>query len=326
MNIRAKIYGSSKPQEPIFRDKRPKGAKSDELQSITVSRGESRRGNSRTEDRHRLSEESVTITHNGVSHQAQLVNVSGGGVMVRGPLQLKLWDTVELHLGEHGTIECAVRWMRDDRVGLEFAHETRLDCSSDEVATVLRDVISRSFPNARFDEAQQDSPPRQLPVEEPAAAADQEEDEEPSSWKPDDHRRAPRHPLIWSGTLHVGKRRSPVRVRNISSTGAMIECTDSLAEGDEAVLNLGDEARVPASVQWIVGAQIGIAFHSPFDMRLLARSTPEVAVAAQSTQWTRPSYLEASAEEKDVSDPWDPRWERLTMREINLELAGFLKR
>lgn len=321
MNIRAKIYGSNKPQEPIFRDKRPKGAKSDELHSITVARGESRRGNSRTEDRHRLSEETVAITHGGVSHQAQLINVSGGGVMVRGPLDLKLWDTVELHLGDHGTIECAVRWMRGDHVGLEFAHETRLDCSSDEMASVLRDVVTRSFPDARFDEPQETAPP-QPSVEEPAAGDDLADN---SAWSASDHRRAPRHPLIWTGTLNLGSQCASVRVRNISSTGAMIECTESFPVGAEPLLQLGDEATMTGTVQWVVGAQIGLKFHAPFDMRLLARSKPEVAAASASTQWTRPAYLE-KGEEEPTSDPWDPHWQRLTMRQINSELEGFLKR
>lgn len=323
MNIRAKIYGSSKPQEPIFRDKRPKGAKSDELHSIAVARGESRRGNSRGEDRHRVSEETVTVTHRGTSHKAQLVNVSGGGVMVRGPLQLKLWDTVELHLGEHGTIECAVRWMRDDRVGLEFAHETRLDCSSDEMANVLREVITRSFPDASFDSTgvQPRRPAPQLPAEEPPEA-------DGSHWSPSDHRHATRHPLIWTGTLNLGQWRAAVRVRNISSTGAMIECTESIEVGAEPVLQLGDEASLSGTVQWVVGAQVGLKFHTPFDMRLLARSKPEVAVTPPAPgEWKRPAYLEASAQKmEDSSDPWDPRWERLSLREINLELEGFLKR
>jgi len=328
MNIRAKIYGSSKPQEPIFRDKRPRGAKPDALDSVIVARGETRRGNSRTEDRHRLTEETVTITQNGVTHEAELVNVSGGGVMVRGSLDLKLWDTVELHLGEHGTIECAVRWIRDHRVGLEFAHETRLDCSSDEMAIVLRDVITRSFPDASFEEGreQQQSPAPEVAVEQPAPAETGD-----ARWIASDHRRANRHPLIWTGTLHLGHWRAAVRVRNISSTGAMIECTEGIDVGAEPVLDLGDEASLSGTVQWVVGAQVGLKFHTPFDMRLLARTKPEIAAAADSPEpWKRPAYLEASdAKAENASDPWDPRWKRLTMRQISVELhelEGFLKR
>lgn len=332
MNIRAKIYGSSKPEEPIFRDKRPKGAKSDELQSVTVPREESRRGSSRTEDRHRLSEETVRVTQDGVSLEAQLINLSGGGAMIRGALEVKLWDSVDLHLGEHGTIECVVRWMRGDRIGLEFAHETRLDCSSDEMASVLRDVIARSFPDARFETTDDavgpthsDSSDEEVDPPEERRAAERRSAERRTRVppaKPGEHRRAQRHPLIWSGTLHLDNQSATVRVRNISSTGAMIECNATVDLAAEPVLQLNDEAALPATVQWVVGNQVGLRFHRPFDMRLLSRSKPEVA----SAKWMRPAYLETVTDEEEDSDPWDPRWKRLTMSEISEELEGFMKR
>jgi hypothetical protein len=302
MNIRAKVYGSSMLEEPLLRDKQPKGAKPDELDSVTVPREESRRGNSRNADRHRLSEESVRVVHDGVSHEAQLVNLSGGGAMIRASFDVKLWDGIELHLGDHGTIECAVRWMRGDRIGLEFAHETRLDCSSDEVACVLRDVIMRSFPDVRFD-SNGEAPPVL-----------------PRRRTPEESRREPRHPLIWSGVLHHDSQSTTVRVRNISSTGAMVECSTPVRVGSEPVLELNEDASVSTTVQWAVADQVGLRFHSPFDMRLLGRSKPQVAPA----KWMRPAYLEIST--ADTDSPWDPHWKRLTINELNEELEGFLKR
>ncbi|HEX5258216.1 MAG TPA: PilZ domain-containing protein [Sphingomicrobium sp.] len=299
MNIRSKIYGSSQSEEPILRGKQPKGAKSDELQSIAVPREESRRGNSRAADRHRLSEEDVRVTHAGVSHEVQLVNLSGGGAMVRGGLNVKLWDRVELYLGEHGMIECAVRWLRGDRIGLEFAHETRLDCSSDEAATVLRDVIARSFPDMHFAEGDYPPAPRT---------------------RSSDHRGEPRHPLIWSGVLHLDNQSTTVRVRNISSAGAMIECSTPPHVGTEPVLDLNDKAALSSTVQWVVGDQLGLHFHRPFDMQLLSRSKPDVAPA----KWVRPAYLAMGSGDSD--SPWDPNWGRMTMSEISEELEGFLKR
>ena len=329
MNIRAQIYGSSKPEEPMFRDKRPKGAKGDVLDSVAVAREESRRGNSRTADRHRLSEETVRVTHQDASYDAQLINLSDGGAMVRGTLDVKLWDSVELHLGEGGMIECAVRWMRGDRIGLEFAHETRLDCSSDEVATVLREVISRSFPDAKFDldqdeESAADDETDPLPERRSGERRAGERRTRASRADPAEHRREPRHPLIWSGTLHLENQSANVRIRNISATGALIECIVPVKVGDEPVLELNDEAAIASTVQWVVGSHVGVRFHRPFDMQLLARSKPQVAAAP--AKWTPPAYLEAAREEENHSDPWDPRWKRLTMHEVNLELQGYLKR
>ena len=130
MNIRAKIYGDW-VEEPLLKAKKPRGAKADELDSIPVPRESRQRSDSRAEDRHRLLNERARVTHDGAHHEVELINLSGGGAMISGALKPLLWDRLDLHLGTHGDMECAVRWIRDGRIGLEFAHETRLDWSAD---------------------------------------------------------------------------------------------------------------------------------------------------------------------------------------------------
>jgi hypothetical protein len=305
VNIRAKIYGGMPlNEEPLLPAKNPRGAKVETLDSVSVPREQPKlRPNSRSADRHRLADESVRVTYRGRKHEAQLINLSGGGAMLNAGFRPKLWDRVDLHLGEHGTVECAVRWLRGDRIGLEFAHETQLDCTADELASVLREVIARTFPDVTFES---------LTLEELDAVA------QPRG-SPEEHRNEARHPLIWSGLLHHNYQSTPVRVRNISSTGAMIECSEPVTVGAEPVLELNDEAVVSATVQWTVGDQVGLRFHTPFDMHLLGRSKPEVAPA----KWMRPAYLQSGAENAD--SPWDPRWKRLSVNELNQELEGFLR-
>jgi len=58
--------------------------------------------------------------------------------MIAAAFEPNVWDKLELHLGENGTIECAVRWVKGGRMGLEFAHETQLDCSAEEQAILFR--------------------------------------------------------------------------------------------------------------------------------------------------------------------------------------------
>ena len=177
MNIRAKIYGGAQAaEEPLLPPKKPKGAKAAELNSIAVPRESRHRSNSRGEDRHRLMEEQARVTHSGREYDVELINLSGGGAMIAGELAPMLWDRVNLHLGNHGDIECAVRWVREDRIGLEFAHETQLGWPSDQVAAVLRHVIERTFPHIAFTH----------PVEEPEPEAKEE--------RAEDGRVAPRHP------------------------------------------------------------------------------------------------------------------------------------
>jgi hypothetical protein len=299
MNIRAKIFGNGEAEEsPVVQAKKPKGAKADTLNSIPVVREETRRGDTRDQDRHRLPDEQVSLTHDGRSHTVQLVNLSGGGAMVAADFEPMLWDRVELHLGENGTVECAVRWLKGGRIGLEFAHETRLDCSADKQATILRDVITRTFPDLEFDAAEQ--PPA-----------------EPVELENGEQRNDGRHPLIWSGTLHHDFQSSAVRLRNVSETGAMIECNAPLHVGAEPLLEFGEGVSVFTTVTWVTGDSAGLRFHQPFDLTLLARGKPEVAPS----HWESPSYLKAGA-----NSPWAEEWGRKSVAELKQDLEGFWKR
>jgi hypothetical protein len=297
MNIRAKIFGNPADEPVLVNEKRPRGAEADKLRSVVVPREERRRSNSRQQDRHRLLNEQVRLTYGGKPRKVELINVSGGGAMIGGRFSPKLWDRVELHLGENGTIECAVCWIREDRIGLEFAHETRLDCSADEQAQVLRQVVIRSFPDLQFEGPT--APPPELSAEE--------------------LRRERRHPLIWSGVLHHRDAKIKVRVRNISPTGAMIESADPVLVGGQAILELGEDGFIPATVAWLIGDQVGLRFRGQFDMAQLARSRPAVAPA----KWVRPDYLKGAAAD---DSPWSATWQRMDVRELRQELEGFLKR
>jgi hypothetical protein len=217
--------------------------------------------------------------------------------MVSGNVDLMLWDKVELQLGENGTVECAVRWVRDGGLGLEFAHETRIDCGADQQAAVLREVIRRTFPDLEF---KADFTPQP---------------------EPDGHegRRERRHSLVWSGLLHHDHQSTPIRIRNISATGAMIECTELLTMGSEPLLELGPDLSVSTTVAWVLGDQAALRFKSSFDLQDLARSRPQVA----GSRWNTPAYLET--DDKSQS-PWREHWDRISLGELRSELEGFLKR
>ena len=302
MNIRAKIFGGKDQAEasPLVNAKKPRGAKADMLNSVPVSREETRRGDTRGGDRHRLPDEQVRVVLEGAEHVVQLINLSGGGAMVEGDFTPKLWDRVDLHLGDDGMVECAVRWLRDDRIGLEFAHETRLECSADEQAALLRDTINRSFPELALEASEEAAP---TPAE-PAG---------------EDGRRERRHPLIWSGIIHHDYQSTPVRLRNISSTGALIECEQMLRVGAEPLLDLGEAGTVFATVTWTVGDQAGLKFQKHFDLAQLSRAKPQVASA-----WDRPSYL--SSEPAAPAATEAEGWGRMSLGELRDELEGFMKR
>lgn len=297
MNIRAKILGSaSSSNESILKSKSRRKGLVESLDRL-IEREEARTNHSRSQDRHRLFDEAVSISRQGTVHEVQLINVSGGGAMIGGDVDLMLWDRLELKLGENGTVECVVRWLRDGRFGLEFAHETRIDCGADEQATVLREVIRRSFPDLEF-EAELDPQPQHSGAE---------------------GRGERRHPLVWSGLLHHDYESTPVRIRNISATGAMIECSAMLTVGSEPLLELGEALSISAKVAWALGDEAGLRFDRPFDLHDLARARPQVTPA----HWNPPSYLES---EPDRGSPWAGHWRRMSIGELRDELEGFMKR
>lgn len=257
MNIRAKIFGQTMtPASPLVAVKNPKGAERDNLLTIPVLRLQGRHADTRFEDRFVLAQESAVLVRNGIAHEVRLINVCGGGAMIAAPFAGTLWERLELRLGEHGAIGCSVIWIKHGRLGLEFAEETRLDCPQDEQSALLCKLIRRHFPDARFD------PPVHL-----------------SERSTEEHRDEPRHPFIWSGTLHCEYGSTPVRLRNISADGAMIETSVDLSPGAEPYLDLGEAGALFGTIVWTAGDQAGLMFQHPFDMARLAHAKPEIADA-----------------------------------------------
>ena len=269
------------------------------LGDIKVARSERRSSNQRKDDRHRLSEEQAVLRRKGKRHVVDLINLSHGGAMVAGDFKAKLWDKVSLVLGGEGQsgageIECAVRWIRDGRYGLEFAHETQVECDGETLDELLRQVIRHSFPGV------------ELTLRPPASSGKEEHE---------DKRGETRHPLIWSGILHHEYDWEMVRLRNISQSGALVECPADLPAGATVNLDLGEAGKIAATVVWSRGDQTGLSFDKPFDVRSLAKATPDVA--------TKHGY-QAPFGELGQSDqsPWAPQWGRLSVDELGKELGG----
>ena len=141
------LAGERKPL--VVTDKNPRtGGERNALDGARVPRSESRHGNHRGGDRHRLSGETATVLHNGKSHDVELVNLSRGGAMIRCGFVPRLWDIVELRLGEGLGLDAAVRWIKGDAhwPGVRARNEDRL-LSRAERAALLLEVIQRSFPD-----------------------------------------------------------------------------------------------------------------------------------------------------------------------------------
>ena len=299
-SFRAAVLRGEKP-ELVVTDKSPRqNPSSDGVDGDIVRRTESRRGNHRQKDRHRLTSERLVAHYDGRDLEAGLINLSSGGAMIRCDFAPKLWNPIELDLGDGPRFEGVVRWIKDDRVGIEFAHETVIDCDPKQRAELLLEVIQRSFPD-------QESVDGREPEE---AAAEPEEDL--------GNRAVSRHPLIWKGEIHYAFDTNPVRLRNVSAGGALLEVSTYYPVGAEILLDLADAGQFDAVVTWGEEDQIGLRFKKPFDIACLAKARPDVTPHS----WQVPTFLTRV----DDNSPWHLNWRRSSIAEVRSELEGFLKR
>ena len=128
-------------------------------------------------------------------------------------------------------------------------------------------------------------------------------------------RGAQRQTLIWKGVLHHDNQSTEVRVRNISTTGAMIESQTPVMVGSQPLLELSDSVSISATVEWTVGDQTGLSFHGPLDLSRLARRPP---ILVQPT-WAPPAPLDSA-----VQAAWERRLRRLTPAQLRAEFEGYI--
>lgn len=243
------------------------------LSGVRIKREESRRSNQRREDRHLNVVEKAVMKFQRRSHEVLVHNVSARGAMVEGAVQPHIGARVTLRFEGCDETHCVVRWVRGDRVGLEFESETLIIAPRD-----VRELIV----SGRRDGEQL----TRLKV------------------RPD---RAPRHGLILHGQLHWRLGSMAVRLRNISADGALLEASEDLAAYVPVVLEIPGAAALPGTVRWCRSHQIGIRFDAPFDLSSLAR--PNAGKEKLVPHMLKPDYLKS---ETDPNSPWAACWDKLT--------------
>jgi diguanylate cyclase (GGDEF)-like protein len=87
--------------------------------------------------------------------------------------------------------------------------------------------------------------------------------------------REPRIALFRKGKLHSDGRTHPVRVRNISVGGALIEIDPAARLCNAVDLELGPGEIYPATVRWSRDRRVGIAFSGPIDLAIIVRSAED---------------------------------------------------
>lgn len=281
-----------KPASLLLKSKPQRQAPQSGLTGLSIRRAESRQLDTRRHSREPARNLRAHVLHGSRTIEVELLNLSGGGAMIACDLQPNIADTLRLHLEERDSVECLVRWLKGGRIGLEFAHETELQCSDEEQVSLLREVVRRADVGELI---QMSAVPRGADV-----------------------RSGFRHPLIWSGELVYQQQRRKVRLRNVSTGGALVEGPVSPRVGSEVLLDLNRAGLLAATVRWAGGDCAGLEFDHPFDLASLARSKPRLVPAT----WLRPAYLEKVVPE---TSGWDEGWNRASLGEVREQLEGFLK-
>ena len=117
--------------------------------------------------------------------------------------------------------------------------------------------------------------------------------------------RPPRHSLIRKAAMQWNGLTFPVRVRNISVGGALVESSRDLKPDAVVQLDLPGYGSLGATVRWCEGDRMGIKFDRPFNVRDLGPGPAQ----RPKHFGLQPSYL---ATEQMADSPWASRSERLS--------------
>jgi hypothetical protein len=281
--IRSSILSAGeKPASPVARKAKPKrdGGGLGGLTKIAIRREEARITNQRSEDRLRDRVEQSVIYFRRRKYEVRVVNVSSRGAMIESDIEPYIGEALDIQFSEEIRTRCLVRWVREGRIGLEFVKEAILwDCG-------------------------------QAPVTGSQRTADEEASAEEASAPRAVVDRGPRHALLRRGTLYWSGITIPVRLRNISSSGAKIESEQELRPGSEVELDLGEAVFQMAEVRWSKDGQLGLRFADDFDLGSLA---PGAVATGPAPDMLKPAYLET---ELRPDSPWAARFERLSLTDL----------
>jgi hypothetical protein len=202
------------------------------LCAIRISRSAARTVNQRREAR-RDSEQTVAMDFRGEEVGAALINISTTGAKIRADIEPVIGEPIELAFPSGDRIDGVVRWIRQGCIGVEFG----------------RPGGSRSRPSAAVTDLAEEE-------------ADEDCGEEPS-----DHesgRSAKRARVLLTAKLETGRGPLDARLRDLSCRGALLECRQPLAVGEDVVFSRGDTV-VPARVAWTSGQRVGLEFKLPIE-------------------------------------------------------------
>lgn len=120
------------------------------------------------------------------------------------------------------------------------------------------------------------------------------------------NRKARRSNVLMSASLELSGTSLPVKLRNLSADGALVEGDKLPVEGAALLFRKGDLS-VPGSVAWVKGRQAGVSFAQKLNPDQLLRHvpTPRPRVAPN---FRRPGLKTGTDSDKGFGDAWHWRF------------------
>jgi hypothetical protein len=121
------------------------------------------------------------------------------------------------------------------------------------------------------------------------------------------NRRTRRSYVLLSASIELSGASLPVKLRNLSSEGALIEGDKLPVEGAEVVFRKA-ELSVSGRIAWVEGHRAGLAFSEPLHPDLVMRHIPTPRPRVQA-DFRRPGLTSRplSAQELQTGERWLPR-------------------
>lgn len=118
------------------------------------------------------------------------------------------------------------------------------------------------------------------------------------------NRRSRRSNVLMAASIESAGTATDVRLRNLSSDGALVEADHLPIEGS-CVLFRKNELRVPGHIAWISGKRAGIAFDEQLDPETVLRHIPSPRPQAK-VDFRRPGLTtaELTPAERDIAQRW----------------------
>ena len=118
------------------------------------------------------------------------------------------------------------------------------------------------------------------------------------------NRRSRRSPVLLAAAVEVGGVPQPVKLRNLSAEGALIEGDHLPLEGATTFFHR-NELRVKSRVAWVQGRYAGVAFARPLQQEEVLRNVPSPRPRIQ-PEFRRPGLAcrPLTAEERLMVERW----------------------